>query len=100
RAISSAGRAPPRQGGGHWFEPSIAHSDRCRGLEVLLLLLPLGAAHNVRALQLAAGRVDSGQLQEVGTRSDYVTSYSLWRRTHSGVEASSARPFGVRSSRP
>ena len=26
RAISSAGRAPPRQGGGHWFEPSIAHS--------------------------------------------------------------------------
>src|SRR5215217_8007766 len=25
RAISSAGRAPPRQGGGHWFEPSIAH---------------------------------------------------------------------------
>ena len=31
RAISSAGRAPPRQGGGHWFEPSIAHS-RTRGL--------------------------------------------------------------------
>ena len=27
RAISSVGRAPPRQGGGHWFEPSIAHSD-------------------------------------------------------------------------
>ena len=27
RAISSAGRAPPRQGGGHWFEPSIAHYD-------------------------------------------------------------------------
>src|SRR5690349_4321897 len=27
-AISSAGRAPPRQGGGHWFEPSIAHSER------------------------------------------------------------------------
>src|SRR5690348_16561919 len=25
RAISSAGSAPPRQGGGHWFEPSIAH---------------------------------------------------------------------------
>jgi hypothetical protein len=37
RAISSAGRAPPRQGGGHWFEPSIAHYEgpvqrgRCRG---------------------------------------------------------------------
>ena len=26
RAISSAGRAPARQAGGHWFEPSIAHS--------------------------------------------------------------------------
>ena len=25
RAISSAGRAPSRQGGGRWFEPSIAH---------------------------------------------------------------------------
>ena len=25
RAYSSVGRAPPRQGGGHWFEPSIAH---------------------------------------------------------------------------
>src|SRR3954463_4789022 len=33
RAISSAGRAPPRQGGGHWFEPSIAHlrNPRIRG---------------------------------------------------------------------
>ena len=29
RAISSAGRAPPRQGGGHWFEPSIAHQKVC-----------------------------------------------------------------------
>ena len=25
RAHSSVGRAPPRQGGGHWFEPSCAH---------------------------------------------------------------------------
>jgi hypothetical protein len=24
-AISSVGRAPPLQGGGHWFESSIAH---------------------------------------------------------------------------
>src|SRR4051794_11400948 len=30
RAISSAGRAPPRQGGGHWFEPSIAHLRKAR----------------------------------------------------------------------
>jgi hypothetical protein len=27
RAISSAGRAPARQAGGHWFEPSIAHEE-------------------------------------------------------------------------
>ena len=25
RAISSVGRAPPLQGGGHWFETGIAH---------------------------------------------------------------------------
>ena len=27
-AISSVGRAPARQAGGHWFEPSIAHSGK------------------------------------------------------------------------
>jgi hypothetical protein len=27
RALSSVGRAPPRQGGGRWFEPSSAHLD-------------------------------------------------------------------------
>ena len=27
RAVSSAGRAPARQAGGHWFEPSTAHQD-------------------------------------------------------------------------
>src|SRR2546426_5229932 len=25
RAVSSVGRAPARQAGGHWFEPSTAH---------------------------------------------------------------------------
>ena len=30
RAISSAGRAPARQAGGHWFEPSIAHRKSLR----------------------------------------------------------------------
>src|SRR3712207_188684 len=38
RAISSAGRAPARQAGGHWFEPSIAHSPEAplrRGFVVL-----------------------------------------------------------------
>ena len=25
RVISSVGRAPPLQGGGHWFEPGITH---------------------------------------------------------------------------
>ena len=28
RAVSSVGRAPARQAGGHWFEPSTAHSDK------------------------------------------------------------------------
>src|SRR3954454_8930161 len=27
RAVSSVGRAPARQAGGHWFEPSTAHSE-------------------------------------------------------------------------
>ena len=35
RAISSAGRAPPRQGGGHWFEPSIAHRQKPRSAGLL-----------------------------------------------------------------
>ena len=30
RAVSSVGRAPARQAGGHWFEPSTAHCDRAR----------------------------------------------------------------------
>ena len=33
RAISSVGRAPVLQTGGHWFEPSIAH----HSLEILLI---------------------------------------------------------------
>jgi hypothetical protein len=28
RAVSSVGRAPARQAGGHWFEPSTAHTER------------------------------------------------------------------------
>src|SRR3954449_5803786 len=28
RAVSSVGRAPARQAGGHWFEPSTAHLGR------------------------------------------------------------------------
>jgi hypothetical protein len=30
RAVSSVGRAPARQAGGHWFEPSTAHSLVCQ----------------------------------------------------------------------
>ena len=30
RAVSSVGRAPARQAGGHWFEPSTAHSARSK----------------------------------------------------------------------
>jgi hypothetical protein len=34
RELTSGVRVgPPRQGGGHWFEPSIAHSGRCRGFK-------------------------------------------------------------------
>jgi hypothetical protein len=39
-AISSAGRAPPRQGGGHWFEPSIAH---CRKVVICRVVWFSGA---------------------------------------------------------
>ena len=28
RAVSSVGRAPARQAGGHWFEPSTAHEEK------------------------------------------------------------------------
>ena len=28
RAVSSVGRAPARQAGGHWFEPSTAHREK------------------------------------------------------------------------
>ena len=34
RAISSAGRAPSRQGGGRWFEPSIAHSQNLQRIHL------------------------------------------------------------------
>src|SRR5262249_28130541 len=29
-AVSSVGRAPARQAGGHWFEPSTAHTRKAR----------------------------------------------------------------------
>jgi murein DD-endopeptidase MepM/ murein hydrolase activator NlpD len=37
RAVSSVGRAPARQAGGHWFEPSTAHSGKAllAGLSLL-----------------------------------------------------------------
>ena len=59
RAISSAGRAPPRQGGGHWFEPSIAHQKvRICGPFVFVvrdqfLLPPIGGSRLVRPPWLA-----------------------------------------------
>jgi hypothetical protein len=34
RAISSAGRAPSRQGGGRWFEPSIAHTTALQRIQL------------------------------------------------------------------
>ena len=47
RAISSAGRAPPRQGGGHWFEPSIAHLRKPRCGAVFGVLEPLRGSNQV-----------------------------------------------------
>ncbi len=62
RAISSAGRAPARQAGGHWFEPSIAHletpanagvsSFRCqyRGSNLPLDVIAAAARGTIRAM--------------------------------------------------
>src|SRR4051795_4969039 len=37
RAVSSVGRAPARQAGGHWFEPSTAHHRKARSGGLFLL---------------------------------------------------------------
>jgi hypothetical protein len=52
RAISSAGRAPPRQGGGHWFEPSIAHA---KALQIAGLLSFIGLARPQSGSQFSGG---------------------------------------------
>src|SRR5262249_49521988 len=36
-AVSSVGRAPARQAGGHWFEPSTAHPERPANAGLLLV---------------------------------------------------------------
>src|SRR5271166_4062909 len=65
RAISSAGRAPPRQGGGHWFEPSIAHEAKKPAPAGFLLVwttsslaLRLCLAHTWRTSHLLTGAAD------------------------------------------
>ena len=45
RAVSSVGRAPARQAGGHWFEPSTAHSGPSRRARTAWL------SHSVRAIR-------------------------------------------------
>src|SRR5215203_4105577 len=60
RAISSAGRAPARQAGGHWFEPSIAHAPKALLRQGLTRPAPrrggAGAAQLVFAAPYAAPR--------------------------------------------
>src|SRR3954447_598055 len=58
-AVSSVGRAPARQAGGHWFEPSTAHSRKARAKRVFYVLarkweLLLGNRAKVR--RAVAGR--------------------------------------------
>jgi hypothetical protein len=37
-AVSSVGRAPARQAGGHWFEPSTAHHGKASQIEAFRFL--------------------------------------------------------------
>ncbi len=55
RAVSSVGRAPARQAGGHWFEPSTAH------LSCLAAALSPGEAGLRARLTPLAGRSRAGQ---------------------------------------
>src|SRR4051812_49469800 len=75
RAISSAGRAPPRQGGGHWFEPSIAHCERpasaglfCLWFETSSTRSPVWGAgsSDLRGLRNAQARRGGGEPQTAG----------------------------------
>src|SRR6187455_756753 len=59
RAVSSVGRAPARQAGGHWFEPSTAHLVKAphrRGFSFLRL-------PNLRPCHRRADRI--GELDDV-----------------------------------
>ena len=58
RAVSSVGRAPARQAGGHWFEPSTAHCEKARkcGLFVSLARPQIAAQCLNGASRRAAGR--------------------------------------------
>jgi hypothetical protein len=50
RAVSSVGRAPARQAGGHWFEPSTAHLWKAplwRGLHLIVTACAFRAAARV-----------------------------------------------------
>jgi hypothetical protein len=66
RAISSAGRAPSRQGGGRWFEPSIAHQVLCRGFVGWGRFGLLGSAHTLRTTRLAVGVPDRLGCRDAG----------------------------------
>src|SRR5690554_5408137 len=51
--VSSAGRAPPLQGGGHWFEPSTIH--HIPGLWLCMFCTAIAANNQLRMVS-SAGR--------------------------------------------
>src|SRR5437879_7343556 len=76
-AVSSVGRAPARQAGGHWFEPSTAHTRKGPVKQGLLYFeiarRPYGSTHNRRTnVRLVPGQRQvaafASQLQEAVPR--------------------------------
>ena len=54
------------------------------------------------AARVGVGQTRNGDMPHCGNggRPRYPAWYSSWRRTHNGLDSSSSRPFGVRSSSP
>ena len=63
RGVSSAGRAPPLQGGGHRFDPDTLHSRAGRGRELLKAVIVSGgcASSDWRGAELAGLTQSAGE---------------------------------------
>ena len=83
RAISSAGRAPPRQGGGHWFEPSIAHSGSCSGF-AYFRSSTVGVRQSPAASSREASDAFSHSLREPPAKQAFVAQTSWQQRVRLG----------------